>query len=39
MIVESETTDQAVGCVGEGMAVKFMAHKKVAGDLEPRRCA
>ena len=21
------------GCVGEGMAVKFMAHKKVAGDL------
>lgn len=30
---EALTTDMVAGCVGEGMAVKFMAHKKVAGDL------
>jgi hypothetical protein len=30
---ESETTDLVAGCVGEGTAIKFMAHKKVAGDL------
>jgi hypothetical protein len=26
-------TDLVAGCVGEGIAVKFMAHKKIAGDL------
>lgn len=30
---ESLTTDLVAGCVGEGVAVKFMAHKKIAGDL------
>lgn len=30
---ESLVTDLVAGCVGEGTAVKFMAHKKVAGDL------
>ena len=26
-------TDLVAGCVGEGVAVKFMAHRKIAGDL------
>ena len=26
-------TDLVAGCVGEGIAVKFMAHRKIAGDL------
>jgi hypothetical protein len=30
---ESMMTDLVAGCVGEGIAVKFMAHKKIAGDL------
>ena len=30
---EAMTTDLVAGCVGEGIAVKFMAHKKIAGDL------
>lgn len=30
---EALTTDLVAGCVGEGTAVKFMAHKKIAGDL------
>ena len=30
---DSLTTDLVAGCVGEGVAVKFMAHKKIAGDL------
>ena len=30
---ESLTTDLVAGCVGEGTAIKFMAHKKIAGDL------
>jgi len=32
-LTESLTTDLVAGCIGEGTAVKFMAHKKVAGDL------
>ena len=30
---DSLQTDMVAGCVGEGTAVKFMAHKKIAGDL------
>jgi hypothetical protein len=30
---EGLVTDLVAGCVGEGTAVKFMAHRKVAGDL------
>lgn len=30
---ESLETDMVAGCVGEGTAVKFMAHRKIAGDL------
>lgn len=30
---ESLQTDMVAGCVGEGTAVKFMAHRKIAGDL------
>lgn len=30
---DSLTTDLIAGCVGEGVAIKFMAHKKIAGDL------
>lgn len=30
---ESLETDLVAGCVGEGTAVKFMAHRKIAGDL------
>ena len=30
---DSMMTDLVAGCVGEGIAVKFMAHKKIAGDL------
>jgi hypothetical protein len=30
---ESLQTDMVAGCVGEGVAVKFMAHRKIAGDL------
>jgi len=30
---ESTTTDLVSGCVGEGLAVKFMAHRKVAADM------
>jgi hypothetical protein len=30
---EGLTTDLVAGCVGEGIAVKFMAHRKVANDL------
>jgi len=32
-LAESLQTDLVAGCVGEGIAVKFMAHKKIAGDL------
>ena len=32
-VAESLQTDLVAGCVGEGTAVKFMAHRKVAGDL------
>lgn len=32
-LTDSATTDLVSGCVGEGTAVKFMAHKKVASDL------
>jgi len=30
---ESTTTDLVAGAVGEGLAVKFMAHRKVAADM------
>jgi len=30
---EGLQTDLVAGCVGEGVAVKFMAHRKIAGDL------
>lgn len=30
---ESLETDLVAGCVGEGTAIKFMAHRKIAGDL------
>jgi hypothetical protein len=30
---ESEETDLVAGCVGEGTAIKFMAHRKIASDL------
>ena len=30
---ENTTTDLVAGCVGEGLAVKFMAHRKVAGNM------
>lgn len=30
---ESMQTDVVTGCVGEGTAIKFMAHRKIAGDL------
>jgi len=30
---DSLQTDMVAGCVGEGIAVKFMAHRKIAGDL------
>ena len=30
---ESTTTDLVAGSVGEGLAVKFMAHRKVAGSM------
>ena len=30
---ETATTDLVAGCVGEGLAVKFMAHRKVASQL------
>ena len=30
---DSLQTDLVAGCVGEGIAVKFMAHRKIAGDL------
>jgi len=30
---ESTTTDLVAGAVGEGLAVKFMAHRKVAGSM------
>ncbi len=29
---EGLTTDMVAGCVGEGIAIKFMAHRKVAAD-------
>ena len=32
-LTESLQTDMVAGCVGEGTAVKFMAHKKIASDL------
>ena len=32
-INEGMQTDLVAGCVGEGVAVKFMAHRKIAGDL------
>ena len=32
-IDESTTTDLVAGSVGEGLAVKFMAHRKVAADM------
>ena len=30
---ESSTTDLVAGAVGEGLAVKFMAHRKIAGSM------
>lgn len=30
---ESELTDLISGCVGEGVAIKFMAHRKIAKDM------
>ena len=30
---ENTVTDLVAGCVGEGLAVKFMAHRKVAADM------
>lgn len=30
---EGLETDLVAGCVGEGTAIKFMAHRKIAGDL------
>ena len=30
---ESTTTDLVAGAVGEGLAVKFMAHRKIAGSM------
>jgi hypothetical protein len=32
-LLESLETDLVAGCVGEGTAIKFMAHRKIAGDL------
>jgi hypothetical protein len=32
-LAEGLQTDLVAGCVGEGIAVKFMAHRKIAGDL------
>ena len=32
-ISDSELTDLVSGCVGEGVAIKFMAHRKVAKDM------
>lgn len=32
-LAEGLQTDLVAGCVGEGVAVKFMAHRKIAGDL------
>lgn len=32
-LAESMQTDLVAGCIGEGTAVKFMAHRKIAGDL------
>ena len=32
-ISDSLQTDLVAGCVGEGTAIKFMAHRKIAGDL------
>jgi hypothetical protein len=32
-LTDSEVTDLVAGAVGEGVAVKFMAHRKVAGQL------
>jgi len=32
-ISNSLQTDLVAGCVGEGTAIKFMAHRKIAGDL------
>ena len=32
-MTESEQTDMVTGCIGEGLAIKFMAHRKIAADL------
>jgi hypothetical protein len=32
-LTENEQTDIVAGCVGEGLAIKFMAHRKIAADL------
>jgi hypothetical protein len=32
-LTEGLETDLVAGCVGEGTAIKFMAHRKIAGDL------
>lgn len=32
-MTENEQTDMVSGCVGEGVAIKFMAHRKIAADL------
>ena len=33
LLQEGLQTDIVAGCVGEGTAIKFMAHRKIAGDL------
>ena len=32
-LTENEQTDLVAGCIGEGLAIKFMAHRKIAKDL------
>lgn len=32
-MTDNEQTDMVSGCVGEGLAIKFMAHRKIAADL------
>jgi hypothetical protein len=34
---DAELTDLVAGCVGEGVAVKFMAHRKIAGKMPKPR--
>lgn len=32
-MTENEQTDMVAGCIGEGLAIKFMAHRKISADL------